>query len=125
MPVSQGVLEQIRGYEAQYYGSVVSLVTPQGKYVYISGQVFTNGIPTSEKLGKLLEDYLHPDDVPRAKRAMEEALICDLSVQIRVRVRTEDGYGVIDRMSKRLLDEQSGQNYIINVATKVADPGDL
>jgi hypothetical protein len=112
-------MRQVKGLEAQFANSVITLVSPEGEYLYMSGQVFDNGIEASEKVGKSFKDYLHPDDVERIERAMQEALICDMSVQIRVRVRTQDGYGLINRMSKRLIDEESGRMYIVNVATKV------
>jgi PAS fold len=109
----------VRGLEAQYADSVVTLVSPEGEYLYMSGRVFENGIEASEKVGKSFRDYLHPSDIQRVEQAMQEALICDLSVQIRVRVRTQDGYGMINRMSKRLIDAESGRIYIVNVATRL------
>jgi PAS domain S-box-containing protein len=112
-------MNQVRGLEVQYSNSVVTLVNPEGEYLYASGQVFENGIEASEKVGRSFMDYLHPDDIQRINRAMQEALICDMSVEIRVRVRTNDGYGLINRVSQRLIDKESGQIYVINVATKV------
>jgi PAS domain S-box-containing protein len=117
--VSEQILKKVRGLEAQYSNSVVTLVSAEGDYLYMSGQIYDNGFVASEKIGRSFKDFVHPDDVAKIDEAMRAALICDRSFLIRVRVRTRDGYEYVDRISQRLIDDESGQFYLVNVATKV------
>ena len=118
--VGENVMRELKGVEAQYSDCVVSLVSAEGDYLYFSGQLFANSIHPSEKVGRSFADYVHPDDIALIRQSMQTALICDGCFSIRVRVRTRDGYEAIDRISKRLIDEVTGQFYLLNVATRAS-----
>src|SRR5260221_10095479 len=90
--VSESVMAEVRGLEKQHSNSVIILITSEGEVVYMSGRVFANMYDASQKVGRQFHEFIHPDDVARGYRSMQEALISDTSLPIRVRVRTPDGY---------------------------------
>jgi hypothetical protein len=119
--VSESVMSEVRGLEAQHSNSVVLLITSEGEVVYMSGRVFASAYDVREKIGRQFHEYIHPDDVAKTYRSMQEALISDTSQPIRIRVRTRDGYHEVDRFSKRLIDEETGGFYLVVVGNKAED----
>jgi hypothetical protein len=122
--VSENVMSEVRGLEAQHSNAVVLLLSADGDLLYMSKQQLMpkDGYQPEQKVGRSFQEFLHPDDVETAFRAMQVALIADKAPDMRLRVmKPNGGFMEVNATTRRLIDEASGEFYIVHVGTR-AEP---
>jgi PAS domain S-box-containing protein len=118
--ISENVMSEVKGLEAQHTGSTVILKSADGEVLYMSKQnAVEDGYEAEEKVGKTFRNFIHPQDLDVVYRAMQEALIGDNAPEMRIRVLTHSGdYKHVKSVTRRLVDSETGEFYVVHVATR-------
>lgn len=120
--LSENIMRQINQAERDYPDALVTLLSPEGVFIYISPS--TEGIlgwPREYALGHNIAEYYRSPEVSHIRLTIQDALLCGESIE--TTRNTPLPTGGVRRMRgafRKVVDENSGSVYLLSIA-KVAE----
>ncbi len=102
---------------AEHSSDLISRHSLTGEFIYASPAIFTiTGYTADEVKGKLLRDYLHPDDVIKVRQQVNAIILENNSNIFEYRFRKKTGeYIWIETSGKIIYDEYNNPSEIVSV----------
>lgn len=106
---------------AQNPGALVSVIDPEGVFVFLSPSLAQLlGFEPDEALGRNLSDFFQPAETAHFMLTIQDALLSGRSVATTRNAPLKHGGSRRMRGSmRRVVDEDSGQEYVLSVARPV------
>ena len=122
--INASILEEVKLIEGENPQSLVTLLTPLGKILYtapVCDKIL--GYTQAELTGRYFGLYIHPNDIPHALLALQDAMLNERSVEVGSRVRRKGGgYVFVRGLARRKIDPATDKTYLISHAKPLSNP---